>query len=100
MSFAITPYQQPYKHDDIISPFIQSFDQSATKLKAQFSLSQSLDVMFPEQKRQDRELSKARETLGELASQFSDAEIREIITDMDFLVTQLLDVFKWTHFYC
>lgn len=67
-------------------------------MKAQFSLSQSLDVMFPEQKRQDKELSKVREALGELASQFSDAEIREIIADMDYLVTQWLDDFERTLF--
>ncbi len=98
MSFAVTPYQQSYNREELIRPFIQSFDESASKLKSQFSLTQSLDLMFPEQKRQDRDIAKAKEALGELAKEFSDTELKEIVTDIDYLVTHWLDDFERTLF--
>lgn len=94
MSIIASPYPPPINRDHFLKPFYQEFDQSASKLKNQFSVSETLDLMFPEQKRQDRDLAKAKEALGEPSSEFTDAQIREIVTDIDYLVTSWLDDFE------
>lgn len=94
MSIIASPSPPPINRDQFLKPFYQEFNQSASKLKSQFSVSETLDLMFPEQKRQDRDLAKAKEALGELASEFTDAQIREIVTDIDYLVTSWLDDFE------
>jgi hypothetical protein len=94
MSIIASPYQPPINREQLIQPFYQEFDQSASQLKKQFSITESLDIMFPEQKRQDKDVARAKETLGELAKEFSAKEIKEIVTDIDCLVANWLDDFE------
>lgn len=98
MSLVSNPPPQAFSRQELIQPFFQSFDQSAAQLKKQFSITESLDIMFPEQKRQDRDLVKAKEALGELVNELSVAQIKEIVTDIDYLVTSWLDDFERTIF--
>jgi len=94
MSLEIAHLQPAYTRQEIVAPFVQVFDQSALKFKQNLTITESLDVMFPEQKRQDKDLFKAKEALGELAKQFSEVELKEIITDVDFIVESWLDYFE------
>ena len=64
MSLELLHIQQAFARQEISRPFIQVFDQSALKFKQNLTITESLDVMFPEQKRQDKDVLKARETLG------------------------------------
>ncbi len=92
MSLGIDIYQE--QRELLIAPFIQVFDQSASKFKSQFNINETLDVMFPDQKRQDKDLAKVKEALGELFKEFTVAELKAITTDIDFLVTTWLDDFE------
>lgn len=94
MSLELLHIQQAFTRQEIARPFIQVFDQSALKLKQNLTLSESLDVMFPEQKHQDKDLVKAKECLGKLAEAFTELQLKEIITDTDFLVEHWLDDFE------
>jgi hypothetical protein len=94
MSLELIHIQQAFARQEIVAPFVQVFDQSALKFKQNLTITESLDVMFPEQKRQDKDLLKAKEALGELAKEFTEVELKEVITDVDFIVESWLDDFE------
>ena len=94
MSLELLHIQQAFARQEIARPFIQVFDQSALKFKQNLTITESLDVMFPEQKKQDKDVLKARELLGELSKQFTEVELKEVITDVDFIVESWLDDFE------
>jgi len=94
MSLELVHLQQAFSRHETVVPFIQVFDQSALKFKQNLTITESLDVMFPEQKRQDKDILKAKEALGELTKQFTEAQIKEIVTDIDFMVESWLDDFE------
>jgi hypothetical protein len=50
--------------------------------------------MFPEQKRQDKDLVNTKEVLGKLSELFTDLQLKEIITDVDFMVENWLNQFE------
>ena len=94
MSLDLEQLQQIPAKEEIIQPFIKTYDQSAIKYKQKLSIEESLDHMFPEQKRQDKDVTKTKEVLGELANSFTELEIKDITTDIDFLVENWLDDFE------
>ena len=98
MSLGLELYQQQLPREQFIAPFVQVFDQQANKLKSQLSVTEVLDTMFPEQKRQGKDLARVKEALGDLAKEFSEAQLKEIATDVDFLVATWLDDFERTLF--
>ena len=76
MSLELAHIQQAFARQEIVIPFVQVFDQSALKFKQNLTITESLDVMFPEQKRQDKDVLKAKEALGELAKEFTELELK------------------------
>jgi len=94
MSLELEQFQQVFTREEIVKPFAQVFDKSANNFKKNHSIIESLDVMFPEQKHQDKDLIKTKEVLGELSESFTDLQLKEIITDVDFLVENWLDEFE------
>ena len=94
MNIGLEQYKQALDKEKFIKPFVQIFDQSANKFKNNFTISESLDAMFPEQKRQDKNLIKAKEALGNLSELFTDLQINEIVTDVDCLVENWLNQFE------
>ena len=94
MSLELAHIKQQYTRQEVVIPFVQVFDQSALKFKQNLTITESLDVMFPEQKRQDKDVLKAKEALGELAKEFTELELKEVITDVDFMVESWLDDFE------
>lgn len=94
MSLELVQLPQVLSKQEVIKPFVQIFDNSANSFKKNHSISESLDIMFPEQKRQDKDLASTKEVLGELSKSFTDLQLKEIITDIDFLVENWLDEFE------
>ena len=91
MSLGTENNRQEYTREDLIKPFLNYFDQSSSSIKTLLSVSDTLDALFPEQKRQEKDISKAKEALGDLSKLFTELEIREIVTDIDLLVSNWLD---------
>lgn len=87
-------FKQEFTEEKVIKPFIQVFNQPTQNHNKEASISESLDAMFPEQKHQDREVAKTKEILGKLADSFTELQLKEIITDIDFLVEGWLDEFE------
>jgi hypothetical protein len=94
MNVELEQFKQEFTEEEVVKPFAQIFNQSASSYKKNFSVSESLDAMFPEQKRQDREVFKTKEILGKLSDWFTDLQLKEIVTDIDFLVESWLDEFE------
>lgn len=94
MKVVMEQFKQEFTEEEVVKPFIQTFNQSASNYKKEISVSESLDAMFPEQKHQDREVAKTKEILGKLADSFTELQLKEIVTDIDFLVEGWLDEFE------
>lgn len=58
------------------------------------SLNQSLDVMFPEQQYDEKNLQKAKEILGKLADEFSDIQLKGMVAEVQLLAESWLDDFE------
>ncbi len=57
-------------------------------------LKKSLDDLFPEQRYEEKDIQRAKEILGQLAEKFSNQELLNVITDIQFLVNNWLDDFE------
>lgn len=58
------------------------------------SIKKSLDQLFPEQQYDDKDIQKAREILSSLPNEFTTSELRDIISEIKFLVSSWLDDFE------
>ena len=58
------------------------------------SVKQSLDELFPEQKYEDKNLQSANEILGDLATQFTKEQIKDVISEIQYLTDCWLDDFE------
>ena len=58
------------------------------------TLRQSLDELFPEQKYEEKDLQKAKEILGETAKKFTPEELKDVLTEIQYLVSTWLDEFE------
>jgi hypothetical protein len=58
------------------------------------SIKKSLDTLFPEQQKEDRDIQKAKEILGALANLFPPVELKDTVVKMQFLAESWLDDFE------
>lgn len=87
--------------DKFIPSLIQILEESTpsdipTKENSQKpirSLKESLDNIFPEQE-YDKKLQKAKEVLGNLSKDLSTQQLRDVVTEIQYLVNTWLDDFE------
>lgn len=65
-----------------------------TLVKNAPSIQNSLDSIFPEQKYNEKTLQKAKQVLGEITDEFSDVQLQEAVTEVQFLADCWLDEFE------
>jgi hypothetical protein len=58
------------------------------------SINDSLNEMFPEQQRDEKELKQSKEILGELAAAYKPEQLKDAITEIKFLTETWLDDFE------
>lgn len=58
------------------------------------TITQTLDKLFPEQEREDKDIKEAREILSLLSKEFDDQQIKDLITEIQFLTESWLDDFE------
>lgn len=88
--------------DQYIPPLLEILEEVTPKPpseKSQFtpvsqSISQSLDQLFPEQKIEDKKLQEARKILGETANKFTKDQLKDVITEVQYLVSTWLDEYE------
>ncbi len=62
--------------------------------EASSSLRKSLDDLFPEQKVEEKRLQRAKEILGDIANELTPAQLKDAVTEVQYLVDTWLDDFE------
>ena len=78
----------------VLTEVIPKTPQVQRQIKNKNSLRKSLDELFPEQQYDDKDLQKAKDALGLLANEFSIIELKEIVAEINFLVSSWLDDYE------
>jgi hypothetical protein len=58
------------------------------------AISKSLDDLFPEQKVEEKNIQRAKEILGEIACELTQAQLKDTIVETQYLVNTWLDDFE------
>lgn len=58
------------------------------------ALQSSLDNLFPEQKYEDKDIQKAKQILGKIVEQLDADQIRDVVTEVNYLVNTWLDDYE------
>ena len=58
------------------------------------TITQSLDKLFPEQEREDKDIKEVREILCLLSKEFDNQQIKDLIAEVQFLTESWLDDFE------
>jgi hypothetical protein len=94
MSLELAHIQQQYTRQEIVQPYLQTIDQSAYRYKETSSITQSLERIFPEQKQADKRIKLAKDALGSLSANFSETELGDVITEVEYLTESWLDEYE------
>ena len=94
MSLELAHNQQQYTRQEIVQPYLQPVGQSTFKYNQTPTISQSLEAIFPEQKQADKRIKLAKEALGSLATQFTETELNDVITEVEYLTESWLDEYE------
>lgn len=83
---------------DYLTPLTKVLERTGPIQAPEFpepnNLKQSLDSLFPEQQYADKAIQKAKEILGEVAKTFTEEQLRDIVSEVQFLTTTWLDDFE------
>lgn len=82
-----------------VTPLVQILNNSApATIQAPKEIPQtiqnSLDNLFPEQKYEDKDIQKAKQILGKIADQLNGDQIRDVVTEVNYLVNTWLDDYE------
>lgn len=86
--------------EKIVTPLVQVLDQitpntnTHKQLENSQSFTQSLNDLFPEQAYQEKDIQKAKSILGEVALELSEAQLKDAVTEIEFLADSWLDDFE------
>lgn len=88
--------------DKIITPLVEVLQKATPKpISSQPQVKEdpdafkkSLDELFPEQEYEERNIQKAKEVLGDLAYQLTSEQLKDAVTEIQFLAESWLDDFE------
>lgn len=86
--------------EKIITPLVQVLDQftpntdTHKQLENSQSFTQSLNDLFPEQAYQEKDIQKTKEILGDLANEFTNEQIQDVVSEIQYLTESWLDDFE------
>ena len=92
------------REEQIILPLTQILDNVTPKPIERQSLARtpplrdSLRSLFPEQEHDEKDIKEAKEILGELAKEFSDTELKDLVAQIEYLAESWLDDFEREQF--
>lgn len=73
---------------------ITTIEQPPTLLNQSQTVTQTLDKLFPEQKRAEKKVRAVKDILGTLFDQLSASEIQDVIAETEYLVESWLDDYE------
>lgn len=68
--------------------------RQSIKDKPSQSTIQTLDKLFPEQEREEKNIKKTKQILDQLSEQFNDQQLKDLIVEVQFLTDSWLDDFE------
>lgn len=80
--------------EKLIQPLTEVLNAPSNSSKPPENIKKSLDDLFPEQVYEEKQLKKAKEILGNIANEFTSEQLRDAITEIQFLATSWLDDFE------
>lgn len=89
--------QLSISQDKIITPLAEVLQESLPTSEPKSissSVKQSLDDLFPEQQYDEKVIQEAKKALGTIANEFSQDELKDIVTKVQFLAESWLDDFE------
>lgn len=87
------------REEQIVAPLVEILERVPTgsqqsPTSESKTISQSLNELFPEQEIENRNFKKTKEILGTLANEFSEAELRDVIAQVEYLAESWVDDFE------
>lgn len=83
--------------DQIITPAVEVLKEVTPAVlhpEVSPSLKQSLDDLFPEQQYDEKDIQRAKEILGGLANEFTAEQLKDTVTEIQYLAESWLDGFE------
>ena len=89
--------------DQLFTPLVTILDEVTPKTshvyqsntpKSSISLKDSLESLFPEQQYDEKNIQSAKKILGSVAENFTTEEVRDIVTEVQYLTNNCLDDFE------
>lgn len=87
------------REEQIVAPLVEILERVSTGNQttsiADFkTITQSLNDLFPEQEIENKNLKRTKEILGEIAKEFSEDELNDVIAQVEYLAESWLDDFE------
>lgn len=87
------------REEQIVAPLVEILERVTTgnqpaSLNDSKTITQSLNDLFPEQEIENRNLKRAKEILGDIAKEFSESELKDVIAQVEYLAESWLDDFE------
>ncbi len=83
--------QTQLPQDQVIRPLTRAVQTTTSEVF-------SLDAIFDQQQFEDKNIQKAKQILGSVADSYESDELRDVVTEIQFLVENWLDTFERTIF--
>lgn len=80
--------------EKIVAPLAEVLKTTPISTHPSQSLTKSLDDLFPEQAHEEKAMKRAKEVLGSVGETLIDEQLRDIVSEVQFLVTTWLDDFE------
>lgn len=82
--------------EQIITPLVEILETTTPQptSRPSQSLTKSLNDLFPEQQYEEKRVQKAKEVLGKLADEFTEIELKGVVTEVQCLAESWLDDFE------
>jgi len=87
------------REEQIVAPLTEILERVPsrnlhTPVNESKAISQSLNELFPEQEIEAKNLKRAKEILGDLAKEFSDSELKDVVAQVEYLAESWVDDFE------
>lgn len=79
---------------EILEQVIPGNSESLATENLPKTFTQSLDELFPEQQHEEKSIQQAKDILGVLAKEFTSDQLRDVVTEIQFLADSWLDDFE------
>ena len=86
--------EEPYEGTQVLKKQAKSSPQVRQSVRVSPLAKHSLDELFPEQEYEEKAVKRAKEILGLLSDEFTAEQLKDVVAEVQFLVSTWLDDFE------